>query len=184
MADPLTEWHDEHVRFWRLLDLLEAQAMVFHAGEQPNCDLMRDIVHYLRHFADRFHHPREDVAFARLAEREPGLRLAISRLRQEHRVIAVAGDELLRRLDDIAMDVVVERSAVEAAAAMYLVYYRYHLAAEEAEIVPRAAELLTPDDWTAVAAAVPAGPDPLFGNDVETRYEELRRQIMSEAQRA
>ncbi|MBI4205239.1 MAG: hemerythrin domain-containing protein [Betaproteobacteria bacterium] len=177
MADPITEWHDEHARFGRLLDLLETQAMAFHAGEEPNYDLMRDVIHYLRHFADRFHHPREDVAFARLAERDPGLRLAVSRLLQEHRVITVTGEELLRRLDDIAADVVVERSAVEAAAVIFLVYYRHHLATEETEIVPRAAELLTPDDWAAVTAAVPTGRDPLFGDDVEARYEELSRQL-------
>lgn len=180
MADPITEWHDEHARFSRLLDLLETQAMAFHAGEEPNYDLMRDVIYYLRHFADRFHHPREDVAFARLAERDPGLRLAVSRLLQEHRVITVAGEELLRRLDDIAADVVVERSAVEAAAVIYLVYYRHHLATEETEIVPRAAELLTPDDWAAVTAAVPTARDPLFGDDVEARYEELSRQLQAQ----
>lgn len=183
MADPITEWHEEHVRFSRLLDLLEAQTMAFHAGEQPDYDLMRDIVHYLRHFADRFHHPREDMAFACLAARDPELSLAISRLLQEHRVIAVAGEELLRRLDDIAADVVVERSAVEAAAVVFLVYYRHHLATEETEIVPRAAAVLTPDDWAAVAAVVPGGRDPLFGDDVEARYQQLRRQVILESQK-
>lgn len=184
MADPIAEWHDEHVRFSRLLGLLGAQLAAFHAGDDPDYDLMRDIIFYLRHFADRFHHPREDVAFARLVEREPSMRVMVNRLLQEHRVIALAGEELLRKLDDIAADVVTERAEVEAAAATYLVYYRHHLATEEAEIVPRAAELLAPDDWSAVAAAVPAGSDPLFGNDVEARYEELSRQIKFQPQQA
>ena len=46
------------------------------------------------------------------------------------------------------------------------------------------AELLTPQDWAAVAAAVPAGPDPLFGEDIEARYRKLRRHIALEAPRA
>jgi hypothetical protein len=33
----------------------------------------------------------------------------------------------------------------------------------------------------AVAAAVPAVHDPLFGDDIETRYRKLRRQIAFEA---
>jgi hypothetical protein len=33
----------------------------------------------------------------------------------------------------------------------------------------------------AVFAAVPHGPDPLFGEDFEPRYRELRRQIAPEA---
>lgn len=183
MPNPLTEWHNEHVRFGRLLNLLGRQVAAFHAGEDPDYELMRDIVYYLQHFADRFHHPRENVAFSRLGEREPGMRVIINRLLQEHRVIAHAGEALLWGLDNIAADVVMERIGVEAAAATYLLYYRHHLVTEESDIVPRAAELLTREDWAAVAAAVPAGPDPLFGENAERRYEELRRHIEWEAQR-
>ena len=43
------------------------------------------------------------------------------------------------------------------------------------------ATLLTPDDWAAVAAA-PAGSDPLFGREFDSRYGEVRRQIELEAQ--
>ena len=181
MAEPLAVWHAEHVNFARLLDLLETQVAAFHRGERPNYDLMVDIVYYLRSFADHFHHPREDVAFARLVEREPGMQLVINRLLQEHRVIARAGDELFNRLNEVAEDVVTPRAALEAAAATYLVYYRHHLATEEREVMPRAAELLTEEDWVAVAATVPAGSDPLFGDDVEARFRELRRQIAIEA---
>jgi hemerythrin-like domain-containing protein len=181
MADPIALWHAEHVGFSRLLDLLEKQVAAFHGGERPSYELMRDNLFYLRHFPDRFHHPREDVAFARLVERAPSMELPINRLLQEHRVIAAAGEELLMRLNEVDEGSVVARATVEAAAATYLVYYRHHLATEEREILPRAAKLLTQDDWAAVAAAVPAGPDPLFGDDGEARFQELRRQILLEA---
>jgi hemerythrin-like domain-containing protein len=180
MSEPLAVWHSEHVNFARLLDLLETQVAAFHRGVRPNYDLMVDIVYYLRSFADRFHHPREDVAFARLIEREPDMQVVINRLLQEHRVIATAGDEFFNRLNEVAEDVVTPRAALEAAAATYLVYYRHHLATEEREIMPRAAQLLTEEDWAAVAATVPVGPDPLFGDDVEARFRELRRQIAIE----
>lgn len=177
MVDPIAVWHGEHKRFAQLLDFLERQIEAFHAGQQPDYALMRDVIHYLHHYGDRFHHPREDAAFARLVESDPSLELAINRLLQEHRVIAVAGDALLDYLEDILNDVVIERQAVEAAAATYLVYYRHHLATEENEILPRAAQLLTAVDWAAVANAVATVPDPLFGNDVGARYRALREQI-------
>lgn len=180
MVHPVTLWHGEHKRFVRLLDFLETQMAAFHAGEHPHYELMRDAVYYLHHFADRFHHPREDVAFARIINRDPAMQLAINRLLQEHRVIDTTGETLLQLLDDILEDAVIERAAVEAAAATYLVYYRHHLATEEAEILPRAAQILTADDWAAVADAVPAGPDPLFGDDISARYRDLSRQIMRE----
>ena len=180
MVNAVAIWHSEHMRFTRLLDYFEQQMSAFHSGQHPDYDLMRDVVYYLHHFADRFHHPREDVAFARLLKHDPDMQLAISRLLQEHRVITVAGEALLKCLDDILDDAIIERSTVEAAAATYLLYYRHHLAAEEAEVLPRAAELLTADDWAAVAGAVAPVPDPLFGDDVGARYRELRDQILHE----
>ena len=184
MVDPIAAWHHDHVRFSRLLDLLERQLAAFHSDDHPDYDLMREIVHYLGHYSDRYHHPREDVAFARLAERDPALRLPVARLQQEHRVIALAGEKLLKFLDDIAAEAVVERSEVEAAAATYLVYYRHHVATEESDIMPLAARLMTPDDWAAVASAVPNGSDPLFGEAFEARYRELRRHIAQDAKPA
>ena len=177
MSESIALWRAEHSHFARLLDLLEQQVAAFHADDRPNYELMFNVVSYLRYFPDRYHHPREDVAFARMARREPELKPLIDRLLQEHRVIAAAGAELLKYLEQVVEDVMVERAKVEAAAATYLVYYRGHLALEDREIVPRAEKLLTPQDWEAVVAAVPAGADPLFGENFEPRYRELRRQI-------
>lgn len=181
MSESIAMWQAEHRHFTRLLDLLERQVAAFHADDQPNFELMLDLVSYLRYFPDRYHHAREDVAFARLAERDPALRPVINKLLQEHRVIAAAGTELLKYLQQVVDDVVVERAKVEAAAATYLVYYRRHLALEDRDIVPRAEQLLTPQDWEAVVAAVPHGPDPLFGENFDARYRELRRQIALES---
>ena len=184
MADPIivwTVWHGEHVNFGRLLDLLEREVATVQTGGQPRYDLMREIVYYLRHFPDRFHHPREEVAFARLIARDPNLELPLNRLMQEHRVIAMAGDELLNYLNDVDSNAsLMNRAKVEAAAATYLVYYRHHLEKEEKEILPRAEQLLTQADWDAVGD-VSAHPDPVFGEEFEARYQELRRLIALEA---
>ncbi|MDH4323269.1 MAG: hemerythrin domain-containing protein, partial [Betaproteobacteria bacterium] len=91
MVDPIAAWHADHVRFARLLDVLDQDVARFHAGESPDYDRMHDIVQWLRTYSDTAHHPREDVAFERMAARDPSLRLQINRLLQEHRVIANAG---------------------------------------------------------------------------------------------
>ncbi len=177
MSDTIAIWHAEHKHFARLLDLFERQVVQFHSGDEPNYELMLDIISYLRFFPDHFHHPREDVAFARLVKRDPSLKPMIDQLMQEHRVIAAAGTELLKYLQQVVVDDVIERAKVEAAAATYLVYYRRHMAVEDRDLVPRAERLLTAEDWSAVVAAIPSHPDPLFGEDCEPRYRELRRQI-------
>jgi hemerythrin-like domain-containing protein len=181
MSDSIALWHAEHRHFSRLLDLLERQVAAFHTDDQPNFELMLDLVSYLRYFPDRYHHAREDVGFTLMAKRDPQLKPMVEQLLQEHRVIAAAGTELLKYLQQVVDDVVVERAKVEAAAATYLVYYRRHLALEDRDIVPRAEQLLTPQDWEEVMAAVPPGADPLFGEDCDVRYRELRRQIALES---
>jgi len=181
MADPIAVWHADHLRFARLLDLLDRELLRFHKGEQPDYALLLDIVHYLRHYPDRYHHPREDVAFARLVEHDPAMSLPVARRLQEHRVIAAAGDELLEVLQGVVEGALIERSALERTAATYMVYYRYHLETEEHYVMPRAGQLLTTEDWVAVAGAAPAGADPLFGDAADARYGELRRRIAFEA---
>ena len=176
LAEPLSRWHADHRNFARLLDLVEQQVDAFHAGRPLNYELLRVTVYYLRDYADRFHHPREDVAFKRLVLRDPQLQLELARLIQEHAVIADAGEQLLNCLNQMIAGAAIERATLQAAVATYLVYYRHHLATEERQVIPRAVELLTPEDWTAVSA-IPAGPDPLFGPEVDARYSELRQEI-------
>jgi hemerythrin-like domain-containing protein len=87
----------------------------------------------------------------------------ISRWHAEH----VQFSRLLNQLDTLLQealgDAVVLRCAVETAAALYLVYYRHHLATEETSILPRAAKLLTDEDWQVVSRAVPPDSEPQAG---------------------
>jgi hemerythrin-like domain-containing protein len=181
MNGPVALWHTEHVYFRRLLELLQAELDAFHRGERPNYEMMLDIVAYLREYSDAFHHPREDVAFQRLAQRCPDLRLELARLSQEHGVIARAGEALRQQLEAILGGAFVPRAEVEVAAATYLVYYGNHLAKEDELVLERASRLLTDEDWQAVREAALSAPDPLFGETPAQRYQALRRHIGTRA---
>jgi hemerythrin-like domain-containing protein len=178
--DPVIAWHTEHTYFNQLLGVLQKQIDLFHRGENPNYELMLDIVSYLREYSDQTHHPREDVAFARLAKYCPDLQLVLARLGQEHRVIAHAGETLLGLIRAILGGAVIPRGEIEVAAATYLVYYGNHIAKEEEDVLPRAAKELKPEDWEAVRKAVPQIRDPLFDRESGKRFRELRRQIALE----
>ncbi len=182
MTSPVDVWEAEHRDFERLLALVEDQLAVFREGGPPNYALMRDAIQYLHNFPDRYHHAREDVAFRRLAERDPGMRPLLLCLEQEHRVIGSAGEALLKLLNEIANEAWIARAEVESAAATYLAYYSKHIEDEDRNVLPLARKLLTQEDWQAVSAARPAGPDPLFGEGADPRFRELRRQISAEMQ--
>ena len=85
MANPIAACHAEHAYFKQLLRLLHKQVDVFHTGKRPNYELMLDIISALKDYSDQFHHPREDVAFARLAKHRPDIGLVLARLSQEPR---------------------------------------------------------------------------------------------------
>jgi len=179
MADPVATWHKEHEHFSTVLSLLRKELDVFQAGGQPGYDLALDIISWLRDFGDTFHHPREDEAFRRLAQRRPDRELPLARLRQEHVVIAQAGEELRLLLERAVNGEVTPRSSIEVAAATYLVYYANHISLEEEDVLPLAAKELTPADWAAVRDAAPDRNEPPFGDAAEPRFRELRRHLLT-----
>ena len=179
MENGLLSWRTEHEYFRRLLALLQGQVEVFHRGERPSYELMLDIIAYLREYGDAYHHPREDMAFSLLAERQPRLDLPLARLHQEHRVIKRAGEKLEELLNEALDGAVVARAEIEVAAATYLVYYESHIAREEAGVLAAAQTALSPADWQAVARAVPARADPLTPAGLQERYRELARKLAS-----
>ncbi len=177
MSTPLNVWHVEHVHFLKLLDIVSGQlaAPRDEAGFDPA--LLHNALYYLRSFGDRFHHPREDMAFARLVERDPSSRTVISRLKTEHQTMAQAGNELFRRVSELRPNDVPARASAKDAAIAYVALYKRHIATEERDVMPRARQHLLASDWHDVAANVP--PDPLFGDVVELRFQALRDRLSS-----
>jgi hemerythrin-like domain-containing protein len=176
MLEPIKAWHEEHMYFRRLLKLLHREMDAFACGEAPNYQLMRDIIAYLRDWGDEYHHPREDEAFRRIARLRPERELAIARLKQEHRVIARAGERLEKILEGAEAGEIIPRAEVEIAAATYLVYYGNHISQEEEDMLPLAGKLFSAPDWADIKAAGPARRTvPL------ERFRELRHRIELEA---
>lgn len=136
---------------------------------------MRDVIMYLRDWADQYHHPREDEAFRRIARLRPERELAIARLKQEHRVIARAGERLEKILEEVEAGEIVARTEVELAAATFLVYYGNHISQEEEDMLPLAGKLLTAKDWEEIKAAAPARKAV-----TAERFRELRHRIEME----
>jgi hemerythrin-like domain-containing protein len=180
MFDPIKAWHEEHMYFRRLLRLLQQEMDVFASGDEPNYQLVLDIIQYLRDWGDKYHHPREDEAFRRIAKLRPERQMAIARLLQEHRVVARAGEELEKMLLEVEAGAIVPRAQVEVAAATYLVYYGNHISKEEEDVLPLAAKLLGDADWAAVRNSVPPRDAEADGEMLE-RFRELRHRIEMEA---
>lgn len=181
MNPHIAKWKAEHVNFVRLLDLIDTQIALFHDGERPDYELMLDVMHYMTHYPDLYHHPREDLAFEAVFAREPAHRAIADELAAQHARIADAGTRLVRALGAIIDGVILPRATVEADAAEYSRFMRKHMQYEEAAIFPTADRVLDTKDWLMIDSKIHFITDPVFGDSVANRYMSLHRQIAQHA---
>lgn len=177
MSNTLSRWHAEHANFTKLLDLLEFQLARFHDGGAPDYELMLDIMYYMTHYPDILHHPKEDLVFARMKERDESVARTVGKLLHQHASLKACGEELVRELDGIVDGSIMSRERIETTARSYLDEFRSHMRIEEDEMLPLAAKLLQRKDWLEIDAAIRHFEDPLFGSRTEQRYAALARQI-------
>jgi len=184
MPDTLALWHAEHENFTKLLDLLENQLALFHEGDSPDYELMLDIMYYMTHYPDVMHHPKEDLVFALMMERDASVASRVGALSNQHASLKSSGEQLVRDLGDIVNGSILPRERVEASARVYLASFRNHMRVEDNEILPLARRLLGDKDWTAIDAEIDHLEDPLFGSRTEERYAALAEQIARESKSA
>ena len=182
MPDTLAQWHIEHVNFAKLLKLLEAELDLFHKGDSPNYELMLDIMFYMTHYPDVLHHPREDLAFAKIKRAEKSAGPTVDKLAAQHAQLRKIGEELVEGLSEIVNGSISSRESVETPGRAYVASFRDHMHTEEKEILPLAAKLLRDRDWSEIKAAVQHIDDPLFGKAAEKRYAAIHQQIARQAQ--
>lgn len=143
-------------------------------GTNPDFELLHTIIDYICSFLFRFHHPKEDLyLFHALRRRCPDSLALLDQLEEEHRI----GDQLVEdcrqtlytyeRTGDAAFHAFKE--AVDA----YCSLEETHMIKEEREVIPRARECLTQQDWSEIEAAFTDHEDPLFGENTTERFEKL-----------
>ena len=144
MSNSLAKWHTEHVNFGKLLDCLEAQLDLFHDALTPHYELMLDIMFYMTHYPDVVHHPKEDLAFARIKACAPQVAGIVEELDVQHEDLRRMGAELVVQLSDIFNGAIAPRMEMETLARDYIATFREHISFEERKILPMAARIVPP----------------------------------------
>jgi hemerythrin-like domain-containing protein len=173
MTTPIARWRSEHVRFGRLLDLLEGELDRFHTGARPDYGFMLDAMRYMTRYADANHHPREDMAFLVAAERDTRVRRAVSDLVDEHKDITESGEALVGLLEAVLGDAFVARQEVEDPGRTYIRALRAHMRREE-RLFPAVMRMLGAADWGRIDRALPENTDPLLVAETGDGFEGLR----------
>lgn len=181
MSEVIRQLHQDHANLARLLGILESELDNVHAWKPADFETMRDLMHYMAHYPDKFHHPREDLIFQRVVQLDPGTAETIDHLVEEHRILAEKGGRLLQSLSFVVDGELVRRDELEAAGRDYVATLRAHIGREEGAVLPLAEKLLSTEDWSAIDAAADRQDDPLFGKILADDYKNLYAYITDQA---
>jgi hemerythrin-like domain-containing protein len=177
MSEDIRKLQDEHENFGKLLDLLGSQLQRFHQGQRPNYELMQDIMYYMTHYSDHFHHPKEDLVFTKLLEHEASIQPVVEDLLAQHRAVMELGVKLYGEFSAIVSEAILARTMVTEPCQGYIDGMRRHMSLEEERLFPLAATLLLEEDWAEINAVMTAGMAPLSGRVVEERSQTLLKEI-------
>jgi hemerythrin-like domain-containing protein len=163
----------------RLLDMAEEQVDRIDRSEAPDLELLDLILRYVLDYPDRFHHPKENLVFARLRARNPGREADVAALLAEHEDLPPLTHRFAELVCQVEADASVPRARFVEEARRYIAVQRAHMARENALVLPAALAELDDEDWAAIDRAAIAVADPLNGGGDPGPFERLRDLILA-----
>lgn len=174
----------EHRNIETLLAVLEHELEIFDRGDRPDYEVVRAIISYFEVYPEIYHHPQEEVVFAKLTLRDPAAAAKVGDLTFEHQ----KGTERLRRVahavDSVLADREMLRQNVDNIVRDFIKSERRHIMMEDRDFFPAALKALEPQDWTEIDSALTNEKDPLFSEAAEETFDTVRARILELEQEA
>jgi hemerythrin-like domain-containing protein len=180
MADIIQQLQKDHLNAVKLLDILEVQVRTLHEDETNDYLLMFDVMHYMRQYSDLFHHPKEDLIFEKLKDRDASARPIVDKLMVEHKALEEKGAQFFESLQAIVNESIVSRETLESQGHSYITLVYSHMKKEEDQVFPLASKLLREEDWAEIDMAMESKADPIFGGAVEEKYRTLYKFLIQQ----
>ena len=183
---PLAVIRDEHRSLAAVIhgmEFLVRQARL--TGRPPSFPLVRAMIHYVREFPDRQHHPKEEAyLFAKLRARTNECDATLVELERQHG----EGHDLIAELERTAAAYEADPSegltSFAAAVERFGTTQIRHMALESKVILPAARKHLTAADWAEIGAAFAGNSDPRFSIDSDEEFRQLFARIINLAPEA
>jgi len=146
----------------------------------PSFALLHAMLHYIREFPEKLHHPKEDAyLFRKLRERTSEVNETLSDLEWQH----VAGhrlvEELAQSIAGYEADPARGFEAFAKAVDAFATNQMQHMALEYKVVIPAARKHLTPKDWGEIAVAFGENGDPRFCADTDEEFRQLFARILN-----
>ena len=177
MTELLDRLNLEHKALVQVLDLFDDLLDRFHDGDEPDYELMCEMLEYLEIYSDQVHHPSEEDIFDRLRARSGRTEPVLDQLTEQHHAISEMNKRFRQSLEGIVHEEVLRRDEVEIQGRELVKTLRDHLDVEEKEAFPLARERLSASDWDELLSVTFGDPESLLGTAARSRFQALFRHL-------
>src|SRR6266545_2662482 len=148
MAAVLDNLQIDHRNMRQLLRILEEELDTYNTRGAADFDLMRQVMEYTLHYPSLIHHPREEMLFRRLLQRDPASRKTVGDLTKDHEELARLTHRFAAALHNVAHDVELPRALFIKVADEYVMRSRQHMEEEERSFLPTLLAVFREEDWS------------------------------------
>lgn len=174
----------EHRHMATVMQLFADQLKAIEEGQLVDTHVVYEIMDYMVSWPDRYHHPREDLIYGRIAELDARAADEVDTLQRDHDRTAVRGREVLKDIErwregEITGDVVARQGR------NYIDHIYEHMNIEEKVVFPHIESVLTLEDWRELAEddELRAVADPVFGTRVQREFRNMTRKLRRNVRR-
>lgn len=178
MPKILDELREDHKNMARLFDLLGRELKTFTTGARPDYELAKKIVDYCLSYPDQCHHPKEDLVYGRLCQRDPAAAQAIGDLEAEHEKLSAFTRRFATALGNVLEDEQLPREWFMDLANDFLGFSRRHMQMEEVLFFPAARKHLTDADWAEIEAKVAGDIEGAVDAEQAAKFQASYREIV------
>ena len=175
----LDDLRRDHAAMADVLCCLDRQTGRLEADAPVDFDVIRAALDYFEGFPAQCHHPKEDLVFARLVERDRLSAWIVGDLQAAHRQQAENLGAFATAIRAVMLEAELPRAQIAGWARNFIALQRRHMAMEQANFFPAAERSLSSADWHALEQIVPGGAESLHGSAAERRYDALRLTILA-----
>lgn len=167
----------DHARFSRVLSMIGRDARRLINESEAVLPLFQEAVDYIVNFQNRYHHPREEVMFKKLADADPSLRKTAKKLAREHHAVDRIGESIQAVLKRAASAGTSRESRRRLAEKLerFAEEMRSHIREEEELLYSRVWGEFSDEDWQQIADIAP--PDDPLGRAQSRRYPLLAKYV-------
>lgn len=169
----LAELREDHRNMAVVLNVLEKTANSAESGDDPDFELIDEIMHYMTVYPDAVHHPKEDIVYAELQTNRPDLATGLEDVPEDHWQIAALGTQLHDDVKAIVAGTAVRREQLVADLQQYVDRLRNHMRWEETDLFPRVDKMLDTDSHEFAVGQFMNIKDPVFELEVEGAFRRL-----------